>query len=275
MSHFIGLVFVRPEDDLDDILAPFNEQDEEYMQFVDKTDEVKAEYEKLPESCPSEGTYIEEIDRTDVINEVWDNAADEPEEGAEDKFWKPYTKKEYPTPSDIAKDKEYEIVPDETKRDGVRFVQKVERRWEYEPSKEKYPTLDAFAKDYHGYRKEAGRYGYRSNPNAKYDWYSEGGRWSGYLYNKEGRTTDIELLTEVDWDKMFSKDNPDGYNHIPFCFVNAEGEWCEKGEMGWWAMVSNEKPQAEWDEEFKSYVQSLLAEPDANEIEVYAIDYHI
>ena len=265
MSHFIGLVFVRPEDDLDEILAPFNEQDETYMEFVDKTDEVKAEYEKLPESCPSEGTYIDTIDRTDMVNEIWDNAADEPEEGAEDKFWKPYTKKEFPTPSDIARDKKYEIVPDGTKRDGVRFVQNVERKWEYEPSKAKYPTINDYAKDYCGYRKINGRFGYMSNPNAKYDWYSEGGRWSGYLCNKEGRTTDIELLTEVDWEKT----------DTPFCFVNAEGEWCEKGEMGWWAMVSNEKPQADWDAEFKAYVQSLLAEPDANEIEVYAIDYHI
>ena len=60
MSHFIGLVFLRPQDDLDEVLAPFNEQDEEYMEFVDKTDEIKAEYNKLPETCPSEGTFIEE-----------------------------------------------------------------------------------------------------------------------------------------------------------------------------------------------------------------------
>lgn len=275
MSHFIGLVFVRPEDDLDEILAPFNEQDETYMEFVDKTDKVKAEYEKLPESCPSEGTYIEEIDRTDDVNEIWDNAADEPEEGAEDKLWRPYTKKEYPTPSDIARDKKYDIVPDETKRDGVRFVYKAERKWEHEGSKEKYPTLDKFAKEYYGYRKVNGRYGYMSNPNAKWDWYSEGGRWSGYLYNKEGRTTDIELLTEVDWEKMYSNDNEDGYNHIPFCFVNAEGEWIERGQMGWFAMVANEKKKETWEEEFKAYVQSLLADNEADEIEVYAIDYHI
>ena len=265
MSHFIGLVFLRPDADLDETLAPFNEQDEFYMQFVDKTDEVKAGFEKLPESCPSDGTFIEEIDRTDLVNEIWDNAADTLSPEDEDSFWKPYTKDKYPTPADIAKDKEYEIVPDETKRDGVRFVQKVERKWEYEPSKEKYPTLDAYAKDYHGYCKVNGRYGYMSNPNAKYDWYSEGGRWSGYLTNKEDKTTDIELLTEVDWDKT----------DIPFCFVNAEGEWIERGEMGWFAMVADEKPKADWDAEFKAYVQSLLAEPDANEIVVYAIDYHI
>lgn len=274
MSHFIGLVFLRPDANLEYTLAPFNEQDEEYMEFVDKTDELKAEYDKLPDTCPSEGTFTEELDRTDMVNEIWDNAVDELSEEEEKEFWKPYTKKEYPTPSDIAKDKGYDIVPDESKRDGVRFVQKIERKWEYEGSKEKYPTLDKFAKDYYGYRKVNGRYGYMSNPNAKWDWYTEGGRWGGYIFKKEGGTTDCELLTEVDWDKMFSKDE-DGYDHIPFCFVDDEGVWHEKGEMGWWAMVANEKPKDDWHAEFKDYVNALLADKEASEIEVWAIDYHI
>lgn len=265
MSHFIGLVFLRPDADLEDVLAPFNEQDEAFMEFVDKTDEVKEKWEKIPETCPSEGTFTEEIDRTDLVNEIWDEAEDTLSPEDENALWKPYTKDKYPTPADIAKDKGYKIVPDETKRDGVRFVQEYEAKWEYEPSKEKYPTIDEFAKEYFGYRKVNGRYGYMSNPNAKYDWYSEGGRWSGYLTNKEGKTTDCELLTEVDWDKT----------DTPFCFVNDNGEWIERGQMGWFAMVANEKKKETWDEEFKSYVQSLLNDEQASEIEVYAIDYHI
>lgn len=266
MSHFIGLVFLRPEEaGLEETLECFDEQNERYMEFVDKTEEVKAQWDKLPESVPSEGTYTEEIDRTDMVNEIWDKAADTLAPEDEGGLWTPYTKDKYPTPTDIAKDKDYEVVPDDTKRDGVRFVQKVERRWQYEPSKEKFPTIDELAKEYFGYRKVNGRYGYMSNPNAKYDWYCEGGRWSGYLTNKEGKTTDFEMLTEVDWDKI----------DTPFCFVNTNGEWIERGEMGWFAMVADEKPKADWDAEFKAYVQSLLAEPDANEIEVYAIDYHI
>jgi hypothetical protein len=268
------LVFLRPDADLDETLAPFDEQGEEFMEFVDKTDEVKAEYDKLPDSCPSEGTYTEELDLTDEVNKIWDEAPDELDEEQEKSFWKPYCKKDYPTPADIARNKEYEVIPDETKRDGVRFVRKIERKWQYEGSKEKYPTLDKFAKDYYGYRKVNGRYGYMSNPNAKWDWYQEGGRWGGYIFNKEGKTTDIELLTEVDWDKMFSKDE-DGWNHIPFCFVDAEGVWRERGEMGWFAMVANEKPKADWETEFKDYVKDLLTDAEASEIEVYAIDYHI
>ena len=265
MSHFIGLVFLRPSDDLEEVLAPFNEQDEAFMEFVNKTDEVKEKWEKIPETCPSEGTFTEEIDRTDMVNEIWDEAEDVFPPEKEDALWRPYTKDKYPTPADIAKDKGYKVVPDETKRDGVRFVQEYEAKWEYEPNKEKYPTIDKLAKDYFGYRKVNGKYGYMSNPNAKYDWYSEGGRWSGYLTNKEGKTTNCELLTEVDWDKT----------DTPFCFVNDNGEWIERGQMGWFAMVANEKKKETWEEEFKSYVQSLLNDKEASEIEVYAIDYHI
>ena len=262
MSHFIGLVFLRPDADLEETLAPFNEQDEFYMQFVDKTDEVKDAYAKLPDTCPSEGTFVDEIDRTEMVNQIWNEAADTLSPEDEDAFWKPYTKDKYPTPADIARDKGYEVVEDEN---GTRFVQKVTREWKYEASLEKYPTLDNYAKEYYGYRKVNGRYGYMSNPNAKWDWYSEGGRWEGYLTNKEGNKTNVDLLPEVDWDKT----------NTPFCFVSAEGEWIERGEMGWFACVSNEKKGEDWEAEFKSYVQSLLAEPDANEIEVRAIDYHI
>lgn len=265
MSHFIGLVFLRPDADLEETLAPFNEQDEEYMEFVDKTDEVKEKWDKLPHTCPSDGKYTVTVDETDRVNQIWDEAADEPDPEDKNSFWKPYTKKDFPTPADIAKNKGWAVIPDETKRNGVRFERTYEASWEYEPSKEKYPTMDKLAKRYYGYIKVNGNYGYMSNPNAKWDFYQKGGRWSGYITNKEGKTTDVEMLTEVDWDKT----------DTPFCFVNAEGEWIERGQMGWFAVVSNEKKKVDWSEEFKAYVQSLLADPEANEIEVYAIDYHI
>ena len=98
MSHFIGLVFLRPDADLDATLECFDEQNEEYMEFVDKTDEVKADYEKLPESCPMEGNYTKEEDETDLINQIWDEAPDTLTPEQEEAFWKPYNKKDYPTP---------------------------------------------------------------------------------------------------------------------------------------------------------------------------------
>ena len=271
MSHFIGLVFVDPNgQDVDELLAPYNEQDETYMEFQDKTDEVKELYDKMPDSVPSEGKFIEEIDRTDLINQIWDEAPDEPEH--EDEFWKPYNKKDYPTPTSIAEQKRLDIIPDETKRNGVRFVQQVENEWSYQPSKEKFPTLDDLADRYFGYSKIRGRYGYMKNPQAKYDYYVDGGRWGGYLINKEGKNTDHDLATEIDWEKQ----------EVPFCFVDTNGVWHEKGQMWWWAIAINEKKKVEWEAEFKDYIKSLMAEaydengqPYEDGIEVYAIDFHI
>jgi hypothetical protein len=52
-----------------------------------------------------------------------------------------------------------------------------------------YKGIDDYAKKYHGYRIKntaAGpRYGYLHNPQAKWDWYQVGGRWTGALKLKE------------------------------------------------------------------------------------------
>lgn len=68
------------------------------------------------------------------------------------------------------------------------------KEWENadEELKTKYPTLEKFATEYNGYKplKIDGEtlYGYYENPNAKWDWYQVGGRWSGFLRLKQGAT---------------------------------------------------------------------------------------
>lgn len=109
------------------------------------------------------------------------------------------------------------------------------------------------------------------NPDSRWDWYSVGGRWRSYLYLKElddnGDRVKVDQATfgEIDWDYMI--DN----NVIPFCFVTEDGEWVEKGEMGWWGVVSNETPRESWKETFKRYINSI---EDAD-CPVTAIDFHI
>ena len=268
MSHFIGLVFVPSHNELEEMLEPFNEQDETYMEFVDKTDEVEQEYAKLRDSCPKEGTFIDTIDRTDLINEIWDEAKDKLDEEDKKSFFQPYTKDKYPTPMDIAKDKGYKIMMDDTKRDGLRFVQEKEREWKYVPSKEKYPTLDAFAKEYYGYRKLNGRYGYKANPNGKYDYYSEGGRWADEIIRKDGTMCNSEYIEDIDWERMFSE------GCVPYVIVDNEGVWHERGQMGWFGIGSNEKSHKDWNEEAKSYVDKMLSNSDEDML-VVAVDFHI
>lgn len=54
------------------------------------------------------------------------------------------------------------------------------------PHKVRYENFEEFVKDWSGYKKDkkdkkTGRYGYWENPNAKWDWWTIGGRWTGSI----------------------------------------------------------------------------------------------
>ena len=84
-----------------------------------------------------------------------------------------------------------------------------------------YKTVDDFAKDWYGYEKnDEGKWGRMTNPNAKWDWYQVGGRWSGDFFipkhgavggvrgeaswTKNGAPAGIDGLRmgDVDWEAM-------------------------------------------------------------------------
>ena len=98
------------------------------------------------------------------------------------------------------------------------------------------------------------------NPNSKWDWYTIGGRWTGGLVTKEGRETNSDYISEIDWNKT----------DIPFAFITPNGIWHERGEMGWWAIVTNEKEQDGWEAEFKKAIEKL-----DNDVLVTLVDCHI
>jgi hypothetical protein len=85
-------------------------------------------------------------------------------------------------------------------------IQKTDGTWEYANEKERgvetrfnvmYSTFEAFCKEWKVEKPyENGRYGYFHNPNAKYDWYQVGGRWSGYFKAKPGTQGH---LGEISW----------------------------------------------------------------------------
>lgn len=108
------------------------------------------------------------------------------------------------------------------------------------------------------------------NPNSKWDWYEEGGRWNGFIRLKErdenGDPLRVNqaLFKEIDWEYMLKN------NCIPFNYITEEGDWYEKGEMGWWGMTANEKEKDVWNKEFESYLK--LVDDDCL---VTAVDFHI
>lgn len=107
------------------------------------------------------------------------------------------------------------------------------------------------------------------NPESKWDWYSEGGRWGAWLILKEKDENGVPLTaifatkSEVDWDRMFP-------NRVPFCFVTEDGEWHESASMGWWGMTSDDKEEDVWNKEFKEYLDSV-----GDDVEISVIDFHI
>ena len=153
------------------------------------------------------------------------------------------------------------------------------------------------------------------NPKSKWDWYSFGGRWSGYLKTKSGDQVDICGLDEldlmpdkekyerairfwevvVDGDELKPGENKDDFFNLykieyytnrykdkfhyakncasfaTFAVVTNDGEWHEKGEMGWFGESSDTgEDEDNWIENFSSLIkkedQSLYA---------FMVDCHI
>ena len=92
------------------------------------------------------------------------------------------------------------------------------------------------------------------NPNAKWDWYHVGGRWRGRIPGDEVK------MSEVNIDKI----DP------PYAFVTTDGEWVERGEMGWFGISSNEMNEDEWDAKFREYLKTL-----DKDIVLTLVDCHI
>jgi hypothetical protein len=86
----------------------------------------------------------------------------------------------------------------------VKFVEQDmnEARTEYEAHKDDYPSFEEFMEDWYGAKQVNGLWGRLTNPNAKWDWWSVGGRWQGHLLLKNSRKVDVALKGEVDFETM-------------------------------------------------------------------------
>lgn len=146
MSHFTVIVI---GDDIDEQLAPYAEQEFEpqYGVFNDQEDEFRTQYE------------TEEVDIVVLADGSLFSKYEEQFSHYNSKsFSRDYV---YPSDSVIRVGKFSEL----------------------------YPTFEEFVAGWHSTEsrdEEHNRYGYTSNPNAKWDWYVVGGRWTGYFKPKVG-----------------------------------------------------------------------------------------
>lgn len=403
MSHFAVLVITESPDDVDAALAPYHEfectgEDNEYVQDVDVTAEARETYEK--------STDTRYRDPQGVLHDPY-----------QDRFYREFTPEEsakvgtpfgtgtsgglFYTSKDWGDGKGY--------RAKVHFLPE---GWEeVRVSTGEVETFAEWASDYYGVdvirasdkSAEGGEYGYvltdddgnvlkvidRTNPNARWDWWQIGGRYSGKLIVKPGahaakgdpgvmgsqideqgvdqaRLGDLDLPAmlernrararkgyrevfekaqstaidlNIDWmtgegawerwnatiknagaalerlreaykaesgkashafiDEREAKGDPDAVlvrlagklgadswgwvdigvdmdtmlakqKALSTFAVIRDGQWYERGKMGWWACVSDEKDEAAWDEE----LARLLSDLDPDMI-VTVVDCHI
>jgi hypothetical protein len=174
---------------LERILAPFQENNmgdcpKEFLKFNDTEDEILEEYNtgSRPKVVMPDGRLLDPYDNS----------------------FRPKTPDGEPDPMKQ---------PEVPKGLKIREV----------PFKELYKTFDIFAREWHGHTerdKTTKRYGYWDNPEAKWDWYEVGGRWSGFFTLKKGKTglkgkqynlggtfnesgkADICYKADVDWNKI-------------------------------------------------------------------------
>lgn len=200
--------------------------------------------------------------------------------------------------------------------------------------RECYPTISEFAEDYGG-TVVGERVTRKTNPNAKWDWWQVGGRYSNRLAVR-GEECDSAMVAELDWDAMrrsvtetrrrwvaecekesglhgdelergirektegnaawmaLTEPKPRGHEYLQWLADNGyplgakaancfelpplkpeqsltewvesppalsafayvkDGEWHQKGRMGWWAIVTDE--QEGYEQEFQEMLQLL------------------
>jgi len=326
MSHFTVLVI---GDNIEEQLAPYQENNmgdcpREYMEFMDKVEEYKEEYETGGrDMILFEGEYYY----------PWDS-----------KFNQTITEEEYNTAKENG---ESGLGMTSSSGERTYYRQHVYPEGAEEvfvPYKERFATIEEYVEDM-GYEKdeETGKYGYWENPNRKWDWYQVGGRWAGLLKVKDeveelvapnfswgwdkdaaievakDRRVDTALVKEIDWSAIHQTEerynkairfwelkvegqepqNKEEEEQLKWDWYKVEyytdrykdketyakcessfttwavlkdGQWGEKGSMGWWAM-SDESHDEAIDWELNFYDRFIKDLPEDTRITI--VDCHI
>ncbi len=86
----------------------------------------------------------------------------------------------------------------------------------------------------------------RTNPNAKWDWWVIGGRWDRALLGSAYRDNNNPYGGKSDTcgNVVPVAELPNDFK--AFAFLTPSGEWIERGKMGWWGSVSDEKDEKAW-----------------------------
>lgn len=220
MSHFATLVIHKEGADIDGILAPFCETDEDFFEFYDFTDEIKKEYSAVT------------VKRVKMPDGKYYNYGDKifAKKVSKEEYYKNQNGfRSYISSGGNGLDTEY-ILYDYIEKGGALVDV---------PAKE-IMTLGEYA-EYCGYCKykqdenipdEDAVFGYYFNPNAEWDWFKIGGRWNNSIKTKSGVFCNSCKIGEIDftpdkrkmeinrrfWEIVVDKEPLKEGEKEPFCF---------------------------------------------------------
>jgi hypothetical protein len=121
---------------------------------------------------------------------------------------------------------------------------------------EKYREHIQFHEHFNGNGEPTSTY----NPDSKWDWFVIGGRWDGWV-------NDRETSKEAVIDNIATTETALERNKVPHAIITPDGQWHEHGQMGWWGIMLTEN--SGWE----SQSRSLLSQFPGHHIII--LDAHI
>ena len=100
------------------------------------------------------------------------------------------------------------------------------------------------------------------NPAGKWDWFQIGGRWNGWLHDREPKHASVT-------DNLATVEQVITRQKIPFAIITLDGVWHEQGRMGWWGVVIDGKETADWHTDAEAILRNY---PDHS---LVLIDAHV
>lgn len=215
MSHFAVAVFTKDNQTIEELLAPYQENNmndcpKEYLTFIDTEDDYKLKFENESRKefyCNSNSSWGQEIPSVMFeqlkSHSVGDTLCITIEKSIGFSYFKNgceyrcYDNKSSTYPSEHIWIKVKNILetnhPDkDVCFDGVIEVELINSPIEIPLKKYYNNDFELFMREWAGYKErdiEMGKYGYWENPNKKWDWYQIGGRYSGLLELKSDATS--------------------------------------------------------------------------------------
>ena len=91
----------------------------------------------------------------------------------------------------------------------------------------------------------------RYNPAGKWDWHQIGGRWNGWLHDRDCKQSKLA-------DNIASVEQVIDRQKFTFALVTPEGEWFERGTMGWFGAVIDGKTDDQWHTEAEAILRRYM-----------------